>query len=79
MQFHTNKFKKRVVLKNNTDCKLELLSERLWGWTKKHVDQDKDGEDATKLESVEVVLVHCNLVHSNYQQVSKVFTHLCAK
>ena len=25
-----------------------------------------------KLESVEVVLVHCNLVNNNYQQASKV-------
>ena len=25
-----------------------------------------------KLESVEVVLVHCNLVNNNYQQTSKV-------
>ena len=37
--------------------------------TKKDVDQDKDGEDLPKLESVEVVSVHCNLV--NYQQASK--------
>ena len=34
--------------------------------TKKDVDQDKDGENVTKLESVEDVLVHCNLVNSNY-------------
>ena len=27
--------------------------------TKKEVDQDKDGEDVPKLESVEGVLVHC--------------------
>ena len=40
--------------------------------TKKDVDQDKDGEDVTKLESVEVALVHCNLVNNNYQQASKV-------
>ena len=39
--------------------------------TKKDVDQDKDGEDVTKLESVEVALVHCNLVNNNYQQASK--------
>ena len=26
-----------------------------------------------KLESVEVVLVHCNLVNNSYQQASKVF------
>ena len=37
----------------------------------KDVDQDKDGEDVPKLESVKVVLVHCNLVTNNYQQESK--------
>ena len=42
------------------------------GSTKKDVDQDKDGEDVPKLESVEVVLVHCNLLNNNYQQSSKV-------
>ena len=36
------------------------------------VNQDKDGEDVPKLESVEVVLVHCNLVKNNYQRASKV-------
>ena len=34
--------------------------------------QDKDGKDLTKLESVEVVLVHCNLVKNDYQHTSKV-------
>ena len=38
---------------------------KLLGSTKKGVDQDKDGEDIPKLESVEVVLVHCNLVNNN--------------
>ena len=55
--------------------KLELLSPetiKLLGSTKKDVDQDKDGEDVPKLESIEVVLVHCNLVNNNYQQASKV-------
>ena len=55
--------------------KLELLSPEtmvLFRSTKKDVDQDRDGEDAPKLESVEVVLVHCNLVNNNYQQTSKV-------
>ena len=45
---------------------------KLLGNTKKDVDQDKDGKDVPKLESVEVVLVHCNLVNNNYQQASKV-------
>ena len=40
--------------------------------TKNNVNQDKDGEDVPKLESVEVVLMHCNLVNNNYQQATKV-------
>ena len=50
----------------------------LLGSTKKDVDdqkkddQDKDGEDKPKLESVEVVLVHFNVVNNNYQQAFKV-------
>ena len=55
--------------------KLELLSPeamKLLGSAKKDVDKDKDGEDAPKLETVEVVLVHCNLVNNSYQQASKV-------
>ena len=39
---------------------------------KKDVDNDKDGENVPKLESVEVVLVHCNLVKNDYQHTSKV-------
>ena len=45
---------------------------KLLGSTKKDVVRDKDGEDVPKLESVEVVLVHCNSVNNNYQQASKV-------
>ena len=40
--------------------------------TKKDVDKDKDGENVPKLKSVEVVLVHCNLVKNDYQHTSKV-------
>ena len=45
---------------------------KLLGSAKKDVDQDKDGEDVPKLESVEVALVHCNLINNNYQQLFKV-------
>ena len=57
------------VNKRQTGYKLELLSPetmRLLGSTKKDVDQDKDEEDMPKLESVEVFLMHCNLVNKNY-------------
>ena len=43
----------------------------LLGTTKKYDDQSIDGLDVPKLESVEVVLVYCNLANNNYQQASK--------
>ena len=75
VQIYPNKIKNSIVFKINTRYKLELLSQEtieLLGSTKKDDDQDKDGEDVAKLESVEVVLTHCNLVNNNYQQASKI-------
>ena len=47
---------------------------------KKGVHKDKNGENVPKLESVEVVLVHCNLVKYDYQRTSKVlFTFVASK
>ena len=39
---------------------------------KNDFDKGKDGEDVPKLESVEVILLHCNLVNNSYQKASKV-------
>ena len=75
VQIYPTKIKNRIVFKIKTRYKSELLSletMKLLGNTRKDVDQDKDGEDVPRLESVEVVLLHCNLVNSNYQQTSKV-------
>ena len=44
---------------------------KLLGSAKIGTDKDKDQEDVPKLESVEVALVHCNLVNSSYQKASK--------
>ena len=52
-----------------------MLSEetmQLLGSSKIVIHQNKDGEIVLRLETVEVVLVHCNLVNNNYQQTSKV-------
>ena len=40
---------------------------KLLGSTNKVVDKDKNGENVPKLESIEVVLVHCSLVKNDYQ------------
>ena len=44
---------------------------KLLGSSKNDVDQDNNGEDIPKLESVKVVLVHCNRANNNDQQASK--------
>ena len=44
---------------------------KLLGSTKKDVDSDRNSENLPKLGSVEVVLVHCNLVKNDYQHSSK--------
>ena len=67
IQIYPNELKKRVTMKLLSTETMKLL-----GSTKKDVDKDKGGEDVPKLESVEVVLVHCDLVNSSYQQTSKV-------
>ena len=51
---------------------LTLETMKLLGSTKKDADSDKNSENVPKLESVEVVLVHCNLVKNDYQHTSKV-------
>ena len=75
IQIYLNKIKNRIVFKIKAGYKLELLTPetmRLLGSTKKDVDADKNSENVPKLESVEVVLVHCNLVKNDYQHTSKV-------
>ena len=75
MQIYPNKVKNRIVFKVKTSFKLELLTleaMKLLGSTKKVVNKDKKGENVPKRESVEVVLVHCNLVKNDYQHSSKV-------
>ena len=53
---------------------------KLLGSTKDTIDADKDSENVPKLENVEVVLVHCNLVNNAYHQHFRVlFTFVPTK
>ena len=36
------------------------------------IDADKNSENVPRLENVEVILVHCNLVNNSYPQASRV-------
>ena len=74
-QIYVNKIKNRIVFKIKSGYKLELLTPetiKLLGSTIKYVDKDKDGENVSKWESAEVVLVQCNLVKNDYHHTSKV-------
>ena len=75
VEIYVNKIKNRIVFKIKTGYKLELLTEetmQLLGSSKKGIDKNKNGEIVPSLETVEVVLIHCNLVNNNYQQAAKV-------
>ena len=64
IKIYSNKIKNRIVFKIKNGYKLELLTLetlKLLGSTK----------NVPKLESVEVILVHCNLVKNDYQHASK--------
>ena len=77
IEIYPNKIKNRIVFKIKTAYKLELLTPKtmkLLGSTKKVVDKNENGEILPKLESVEDVLVHCNLVKNNDQHASKVLS-----
>ena len=72
---YTNNISNRVVFKIKTGHKLELLPKetmKLLGSTKDTIDTDKNSENVPRIENVEVVLVHCNLVNNSYQQASRV-------
>ena len=44
---------------------------KLPGSTKTKITKDKNGENLSQLEIVELVLIHCNLVNNDYQQNSR--------
>ena len=75
MLIYVNTINNKIVFKIKTRYKLELLSKetmRLLGSTKSIIDSDKNSELVPKLESVDLVLMHCNLVNNNYQKASRV-------
>ena len=83
IRIYANTINNRIVFKIKSGYKLELLSKetiKLLGSTKNIIDSDKNSENVPRLENVEVVLVHCNLVNNSYQQHSRLlFTFVPTK
>ena len=80
---YANTINNKIVFKIKTGYKLELLSKetmKLLGSTPNIIHADKNSENVPRLENVEVVSVHCNLVNNAYQQHSRVlFTFVPTK
>ena len=75
MLIYVNEINNRIVFKITSGYKLELLSKetmKLLGSSTDATDGDKNSELVPKLESVDLVLVHCNVLNNSYQQASKV-------
>ena len=72
---YVNEINNRIVFKIKSGYKLELLSKetmKLLGSSTDTIDGNKNSELVPKLESVDLVLVHCNVVNNSYQQASEV-------
>ena len=78
VRMYINRIENRITFKIKNGYYLELLTPetmKLLGSTKSKITKDKNVENVTHLEIVELVLVHCNLVNNDYQQDSrKLFT-----
>ena len=70
-----NKIENRITFKIKTGYNFELLipeTMKLLGSTENKITKEKNCENIPRLESTEVVLVHCNIVNNDYQQDSRV-------
>ena len=70
-----NRINNRLVFKIKEEYQQELQipeTTKIFGSTKKIIDKTKNGESVPSLEVVKVVLVRCNLVDNQHQQISEV-------
>ena len=75
INMYINRIENRITFKIKSGYYLELLTPetmKLLGSTESKITKDKNGEDVSHLEVAELVLVHCNLVNSDYQQNSRI-------
>ena len=75
MRIYVNKIKNRITFKIKNGYYLELLiteTMKLLGSTESKITKDKNGENVSHLEIVELVLVHGNLVNNDYHQDSRI-------
>ena len=78
---YANKIENRITFKIKTEFYIELLTRetmKLLGSTKCELTKDKNGKNVPHLEISEVILVHYNIVNSDYQQDFKSLVYICS-
>ena len=71
----TNRIENKITFKIESAYYLELLTPetmKLLGSAENKITKDKNGENVSHLEVLELVLVHCNIVNNYYQQNSRI-------
>ena len=69
IRIYVNKKENRIAFRIKTRYYLKLLTPETMkslGSTKSKVTKDKNGENLPRLETIELVLVHCNIVNNDY-------------
>ena len=72
---YVNEINNRIVFEIKSGYKLEILLKetmKLLASMSNSIDKDKNSELVPKLDSVDLVLVHYNVVNNSHQQASKV-------
>ena len=75
IEIFVSKNENRITFKIKNGYYLELLTPetmKLLGSTESKITGEKNGENVPHLEVVELVLIHCNIVNNNYQQISRI-------
>ena len=74
IRIYVNRIENRITFKIKSGYYLELLTPETMKLTiaESKITKDKNGENVPRLEVVELVLIHCNLVNNDYQQDSKI-------
>ena len=75
IKIYVNKIEIRVTFQIKKGYYLEILTPetmKLLGSTESKITKDKNGENVPHLEIAELILIHCNLVNSSYQQNSRI-------
>ena len=69
VKVYVNKIENRITFKIKNGYSLELLTPgtiKLLGSTENKITKDKNGENVPYLATIELVLVHCNIVNNDY-------------